>query len=65
MNSKRKLTQAIQFIASDSQLLAGVIGLVFLLLIAILAPLISPFDPYFLGPDITFAPGEGEPPARH
>lgn len=60
MNMKRKLTQAVQFIASDSQLLAGVIGLLFLLLIALLAPLISPFDPHFLGPDITFAPGEGD-----
>jgi peptide/nickel transport system permease protein len=34
-------------------------GLLLLALIAILAPLISPFDPHFLGPDITFAPGEG------
>ena len=44
-------------IVRDKQLLAGLIGIVILLLIVILAPLIAPQDPYVFGKDNLAPPG--------
>lgn len=43
---------------SDAQLRVGVIGLAILLLIVILAPVITTWDPYYYGPDSLSAPGQ-------
>lgn len=58
MDAKRYMIRVLKIIGSDSQLKAGAIGLAFILLVAFFAPLISPYDPYDLGPDILAAPGE-------
>ncbi len=58
MNAKYFFTKTLKTINSDRQLKAGVIGLIALLLIALLAPLLSPYEPSYLGPDILFAPGQ-------
>lgn len=58
MDVKNKIINVLKKIGSDRQLKTGTIGLAFILFIAFFAPLISPFDPYYLGPDILSAPGE-------
>ncbi len=60
MDLKRRLKKMLDFIGADNQLKWGVIGVIVLLLVALTAPLLSPYDPYFLGPDILFAPGQGD-----
>lgn len=48
----------IRTIVNDKQLLFGVLGLIFLLLVAAFAPIIAPQDPYYFGPDILNKVGE-------
>jgi peptide/nickel transport system permease protein len=57
MEIQRKANNILKMINSDGQLRAGVICLIFILLVALFAPLLAPFDPYYLGPDSVFAPG--------
>ncbi len=53
-----KTHRILHFVGSDRQLKAGVIGLAILLLVAFCAPWISPYDPYYLSPDILFTLGQ-------
>lgn len=48
----------IKMIVNDKQLLFGTVGLIFLLLVAVLAPVIAPEDPYYFGPDVLNGLGE-------
>ncbi|HHV47210.1 MAG TPA: ABC transporter permease [Tissierellia bacterium] len=48
----------IRTIVNDKQLLFGILGLIFLLLVAVLAPVIAPEDPYYYGPDVLNKLGE-------
>lgn len=59
MDVKHFVIKTARLIHSDSQLQIGVVSLALIILIALLAPLISPFDPTYLGPDTLFAPGRG------
>ena len=55
MNRVKKVWKTI---LSDRQLLAGTIGLLFLLFLVVAAPWISPEDPYIYGTDVLNALGE-------
>ena len=55
MNRVKKVWKTI---LSDRQLLAGTIGLLFLLFLVVAAPWISPEDPYIYGSDVLNALGE-------
>lgn len=58
MDVKRKIRKILTVVGSDRQLKAGVIGLAILLLVAAFAAALSPYDPYYLGPDVLFQPGQ-------
>ena len=58
METQRKINKILKVINSDKQLRAGVVSLIVIILIAICAPLLAPYDPYYLGPDSLFAPGK-------
>ncbi|HSH36331.1 ABC transporter permease [Schnuerera sp.] len=45
-------------ILNDKQLLFGILGIIFLLIIVMFAPNIATYDPYFFGPDILNEVGE-------
>jgi peptide/nickel transport system permease protein len=62
MNIRSKLSSLLVSINSDTQLRIGVTGLAILVIAAVFSRFLSPFDPYFLGPDILFAPGRGGHP---
>lgn len=57
MEILKKVNKFFNVINSDGQLRAGVISLVVIILIALFARFLAPYDPYFLGPDSVFAPG--------
>lgn len=57
MEILKKVNKIFNVINSDGQLRAGVISLVVIILIALFARFLAPYDPYFLGPDSVFAPG--------
>jgi peptide/nickel transport system permease protein len=59
MDIKANFKKILKVINSDGQLRAGVISLFLILLIALFAPLLAPYSPYYLGPDSVFAPGTG------
>jgi len=56
---KKKIISVCKVIASDHQLLAGVIGLLFIFFIIIFAPLLVTDNPYHYGDDILFRVGQG------
>ena len=56
---KKKIISVCKVIASDHQLLAGVIGLLFIFFIIIFAPLLVTDNPYYYGDDILFRVGQG------
>ena len=55
---KRFLKKCAEAVRRDAQLRFGVIGIAFLLLMVVLAPVIATHDPYYYGPDSLAAPGE-------
>lgn len=50
--------KVIKTILSDHQLTAGCIILLVLLFFVVAAPWVSPYDPFYYGPDVLAAPGE-------
>ncbi len=52
------VTRVFMAIKSDRQLLAGVIGVLFLLVLVVGAPVFAPFNPYEFGPDILSGLGQ-------
>lgn len=57
MQIQRNVKRLLRLINSDGQLRAGVISLIVIVLVAVFAPLLAPYDPYYLGPDSIFPPG--------
>jgi len=58
MNIKKVIDRAKKVIINDKQLMFGVLGIIFLLVIVIFAPFISSQDPYYFGGDILNKVGE-------
>lgn len=58
MNIKKIIDRAKKVIINDKQLMFGILGIFFLLVIVIFAPFISSQDPYYFGGDILNKVGE-------